>query len=684
LRIELKIILLTLLITLLSFSNSYSQNWTRCINGIFGGAYGVNYIINQDSILFASPSTMGVYKSSDNGINWYVSNNGLGLSDINSFYVNGTELYACTYQGLYLSTNYGQNWFPKGFNTGYTSVSGIIRSGTNLVVGLGNQTPTICYSSNNGVNWINSTGYSPYAGATNFISIDSTLFFSSKNYGIFASTDNGVTWQARNNGITYLPIYGFSFFNGALYAGGEGGVYRTYNNGINWNKCDSGFISGYNYIYSFAIHNGLLFAGTQLRGVYKSTNGSSWLPARTGIETSEITSLLSFNSTLFSTSNYGIYGVFSTINNGQNWYSSGFESYKVNSIINDNNTIFIGTDVRGIYSSTDYGNTWYPSNVDMKNKNILSMIKQSNIFAGTRDSGVYKSTNNGQNWVKSNSGLSNNSINSLYTKDSILYCGTNSGAYKTTNSGQSWNLIGLQNTPVNTFYVFNNYYCLGTNNGIRISSDGGANWASNLTSDTVYSLYSFSGKLLAGTNHGVKVSSNDGINWVSIGLNNYRINTFTNMDDTLVTSTNIGVIATTNMGNNWINLGPKQQTSGLMIYNNKIYAGGVNCVWKRDATTYTGIVSISSEVPENYYLHQNYPNPFNPGTKIKFEIPTNTYTKLTIFDITGREVKILVDEMLQPGTYETNWIADNLSSGIYFYKLTTHNFSKTKKMLLLK
>jgi uncharacterized delta-60 repeat protein len=101
-----------------------------------------------------------------------------------------------------------------------------------------------------------------------------------------------------------------------------------------------------------------------------------------------------------------------------------------------------------------------------------------------------------------------------------------------------------------------------------------------------------------------------------------------------------------------------------------------------------GIHPVSSEIPHIFSLEQNYPNPFNPSTKIQFSIP-NTATdlravKLEVFDISGKLIKTLVNDNLTAGVYEINFHAADLSSGTYFYQLTTNNFTETKKMVLIK
>ena len=85
-----------------------------------------------------------------------------------------------------------------------------------------------------------------------------------------------------------------------------------------------------------------------------------------------------------------------------------------------------------------------------------------------------------------------------------------------------------------------------------------------------------------------------------------------------------------------------------------------------------------------YSLSQNYPNPFNPVTNIKFSIPTGSVVKLTVFDITGREVATLINQNLNAGSYTADFDASKLSSGIYFYTITAGDFTDTKKMMLVK
>ena len=98
----------------------------------------------------------------------------------------------------------------------------------------------------------------------------------------------------------------------------------------------------------------------------------------------------------------------------------------------------------------------------------------------------------------------------------------------------------------------------------------------------------------------------------------------------------------------------------------------------------TGINNLTSEVPYQYSLEQNYPNPFNPSTRIKFALTKSGFTSLKVYDAMGREVSSLVSSQLQAGKYETEFNASGISSGVYFYKLISGDFTAVKKLTLIK
>jgi len=227
-------------------------------------------------------------------------------------------------------------------------------------------------------------------------------------------------------------------------------------------------------------------------------------------------------------------------------------------------------------------------------------------------------------------------------------------------------------------------------------------------------------------------STNAGTNWLATPV---RVNDVTTLNqywpaiqcdtsgnlyviyyDTRFGSTQINswIAYSTDQGTNWVN----QRLSDTSFTNSSpngdvrfgdyigidAFSGKVIPVWtdQRAGTPnqeiYTailgGLISIapvSGEVPVEFSLHQNYPNPFNPLTKIKFDIPKQSFVKITVFDILGKEIAVIVNQNLNSGSYEADFDASYLTSGIYFYKMEvrqaeslTGEFTDTKKMILVK
>ncbi len=118
-----------------------------------------------------------------------------------------------------------------------------------------------------------------------------------------------------------------------------------------------------------------------------------------------------------------------------------------------------------------------------------------------------------------------------------------------------------------------------------------------------------------------------------------------------------------------------EQRNPNMVYSYRAH----RFLWK-DVITNKG---TESEIIEGYKLEQNYPNPFNSISNVKFQIKNPGIVSLKVFDILGREVRTLLNEYKQPGKYQVSFDAGELSSGVYFYKMTAGEFSDVKKMILV-
>ena len=130
------------------------------------------------------------------------------------------------------------------------------------------------------------------------------------------------------------------------------------------------------------------------------------------------------------------------------------------------------------------------------------------------------------------------------------------------------------------------------------------------------------------------------------------------------------------------------------VIEEKFYIGGKEIAKRRwetnldeyleGSTSARALAYEEGEIPEEDSLMQNYPNPFNPSTTIRFSTPAASYVTLEVLNARGEKVAVLVSEELSAGTYNYEWKAKDLTSGIYFYRLSTESFSESKKMILLK
>ncbi len=99
---------------------------------------------------------------------------------------------------------------------------------------------------------------------------------------------------------------------------------------------------------------------------------------------------------------------------------------------------------------------------------------------------------------------------------------------------------------------------------------------------------------------------------------------------------------------------------------------------------YVGITQTGSEIPQNYSISQNYPNPFNPSTKINFALPKQGLVTIKVYDMLGKEVETLVNEVKSAGQYTVDFNGSKLSSGVYFYRIQANDFVDVKRMMLVK
>ena len=389
---------------------------------------------------------------------------------------------------------------------------------------------------------------------------------------------------------------------------------------------------------------------------------------------------------------------------------------------NSSSHIYAGTLAGGVYRSTNDGVNWVQVNNGLTDPSVYSVAVNSSghVFAGTSSSGIFRSTNNGQSWVQ----LNLNNPTTVYSigisNNGTVIAGSN-GAYRSTDNGNSWvrslDSLSVLNVKCNV----NGFTIVLTNRVYSIfrSPDNGITWQLREFSFNFNSLGVAPNGVYLATTGGVHddpmgfylhSSGDNGFSWGylhNFGSAQHRV-AVTNLGYVFVSRTN-GIWLSTDNGMNGVYVNTGLNLSGGLLLalgespNGYIYAGQENGFVYRSSDAITAVNQTGNEIPDKFSLHQNYPNPFNPVTKIKFDIPTplnppfsqrgeersgGGFVTLKVYDILGREVAVLVNEQLKPGSYEVEWSAtggaSNYPSGVYFYKLTAGDFSDTKKMVLIK
>lgn len=682
-------------LSILLFSFTLNAQW-QFANGPFGGD-GRSFL-QTPSRLFAGTNGDGILYSDDNGIHWYSSGNvGLTNGVVNCFIQFGADLYAGTNGGVFRSTNLGASWFAV--NTGIF--------GSTVRV---------------------------------FLAYDNALL-AGANGGIFKTTDSGASWTYIGYGIASSDIYGLISLNGALYAGTYGGgVFKSTDGGNSWASSNVGLIN--QNIVSLYNVGSTLYVGTvgaSYNGVHKSTNfGASWDLA--GLQNLPVYCLKQYSSILLAGTGAGVYGSTNSgltwsgvmglskysvyalelsgsnitagtsegfavsINGGITWTNMGYMGRYISYVVKAGSYLYTGSGTYGVYASDNNGYSWFQANGDLPYLRIFAMTSLGQYaFAGIANnslsySGVFKTSNGGDNW-EFVTGIPNRSIYTMEAKDSIVCVGYyyKSGSYSleiSTDYGSTFfACYSTYNMNVSDIEIVstNNIFITSSGNVYR-STNFGTNFTQVYSNNYVYSLASNGTTLYAGGNNnsGVIMSTNNGANWVSIGMTNYSIQSMVVYQNNLIVSAmNNGYYLTNNNGATW-----HQKNQGITapyynqnvyVIDNYVYSGIANIgVWRRNLSEIISVQNISSEIPASFTLSQNYPNPFNPETNIRFSLPTTENVVLKVYNMQGKEVAALVNSRFQPGMYETKFNGSNLSSGVYFYKLSAGNFTQTRKMILLK
>ncbi len=403
---------------------------------------------------------------------------------------------------------------------------------------------------------------------------------------------------------------------------------------------------------------------------------TQWIELNTGV-TSRLNSISSIKQ--ITTWACGINGiVIKSFNSGNTWQNGNLNGIPPNVDLNhiyciSADTILSSGNVQSntfLFKTIDGGSSWETVLQQLNGKfNSLHFIDQNTgILVGDPVGGrwsIWKTINGGNNWDSTGLVLaqSNNEIgfaNSLWATGNKIWFGTdNYRIYRTGNLAGNWLSFSTGNEKKSASLWFDFDY--------NIGFSGYENMIKTINSGNTWFIEIIPG---TGNINGVTGSAHSRLNWAvrndKIYVNPHNENIW--LYDYTAPAGNYTFISIERNG----------------YFSGAVFAARDNGGISRTYFLTIGINTISTSIPNEYKLEQNYPNPFNPKTIIKFQIPNLSDLKLIIFDILGKEVAALVNEQLKPGTYEVDFDARSLPSGVYFYKLIAGVYSETRKMILVK
>jgi len=396
-------------------------------------------------------------------------------------------------------------------------------------------------------------------------------------------------------------------------------------------------------------------------------------------------------------------------------------------------------DKSGLYRSIDGGKNWVHLDsvlgigeiagfyIDEERTMNIYIIKGDNAF--TPGGTFYNTTNGGENWQEVQSVVTSNSVIwfgiSPFNKNDIYFIsdGFINILYRSTDGGENWKLIGsfpadshgnrvaiaLDLLRDSTLYAGVSTSIIG--DYFYKSTDKGDNWFFVSTPPAValqiYTDYFIPDRIYLITKY---VSNNGGFNWFEadsgFNMNGYYLSFYQDRltSKLLYELRTDGLYSSSNVNFYWSKI---EGTESLPIYfgptgfyldrnmknifiepiRKELFLGTAEGIYK--TTIITNIANENNVVIINYALLQNYPNPFNPTTTIRYSIPKSGEVAIKVYDVLGRKVKTLVDGFKQNGNYEVTFNANDLSSGVYIYRITATNkgrilFTDSKQMILLR
>jgi len=687
------------------------------MNGPNGGMIG-DIEIDSNGHIYAGAYSFGnvyygLYKSTDNGDNWVQVVTPDEKIEIFAIYINNDgNIYLGTNFGgrIWRSTDNGSSWdnIRDGYDTAECWAIGESLNGI-MFAGDGQYHKTY-RSLDYGNNWEHIDDLAPTVFATD---TNNNIYAGSLYWGLFGSTDLGDTWY-QNDFLKNIPVTTMlidsnnHFYCGTGYYDSGNGVYCSVDEGATWEHL--GLDS--TVILSLAFdskHN--LYAGSSKDGLFKtSDNGISWTQHKNGLFRKQVFRMKTNNQNdIFIGSEDE--GIFRSTNGGKSFEQIGLPISRVeNFVIAPNGNFYVATP-SGVQEYNPQIEKW--ENLGLHGVEAIDInVSTGELYVATWADGVMRSIDYGNSWIETS--LSTDSLLSIFNikvlNDGSLLVATAFDLRRSTNNGETWQVLPIEMsffthsiyiTP-NGFIYLNGYQ--DNEYWLFVSFDNGDTFSKVVLLPGELD-WTYLNSIVVNNNGDVFITSYLSTSGIYRKLNNetelVKIfdkpvpTLYIDKFDNIYAGTKDFVYLSKDNGETWheeINSSLQNNYVTFMIKDSLNYlyvgaAGGSKGLLRTTLPT-----SIEDKHKRNialsYSLKQNYPNPFNPSTIIRYEIGYLGYeaqhVKLSVYNLLGQTVAVLVNKEQKSGIYEIEFDASNLSGGVYFYTLKTDNYRETQKMILIR
>ncbi|MDK9699639.1 MAG: YCF48-related protein [bacterium] len=689
----------TLLSTLCALSALAQFNFVPT-NGPYSAIVNDVKVLSSRSQLMAI-TTAGVFFSSDSGYHWVTR---LEQEGWNLAYDNNHEIiYATILERIHYSTDLGVSWTRIDSTRGLPEDNYYIvyySQLSNRVIAFGTM-GSVYYSTNAGTNWFGSNSLYNAEYCNFVISVQDSLIIATSG-GLFFSTNGGVSWNPLGNSLLGIPLVSILRTRaGTLIAGSENGrIYRSTNHGTTWSI--QGFFPNCPLRASSLTSSETLLMGSggSFPVYLQSQNdGVNWttLPIPSPV-------MPCYNIIYDSLTHYSYFcnadGIFrlNTINNSWTNLTNGLRGSAMISIgVTKRGSLLTGTWF-GIFRSSDEGQSWSMEDTLSAWVWGFSSIDSNLIFASVysgyanRD-GLYRSLDDGQHWTRIAFTGALPCIVVQHPVTRALYTTDQTTMYRSTNSGTTWEFVSQVFGDLAINPVTGTIFRL-TGLGYFRSFDLGRTWQplhQNSSMESLNHVFTSSqGRLFIQTFEGIEYTFDDGNTWqysqLPVGSSyidgmceddNHNLYCLSGLE-------NQRVLRSTDQGTSWSVFIDETPADAYQLAINSRFVLFSSTVRHGVYRSNTPLTMLQREHLLPQLTTNCYPNPFNSTTTLHYSLPKPSDVTISVTDILGRQVKEVLLP-LQP-TGERKWVFDgsNLSSGNYYYQVSTSTSIATGKITLVK